>query len=273
MPVKEREPAVTGAPSPQSDVEAPRPEPSGDAPSPSSSVGNARKDIYTSAILAGLCALSPIPFIDDLFIGALRRRMMRRLFRGHGLTLTWRQQRALTRGHGCLLLGCLAAVVVYPVKKIFRKLLYVLAVKEAVDVASRLLHQGVLVEHALRRQWITTELLEQDPSLLPRLNVAIHEACEELGTSPVNQILRRSFVGGRGVLRGLGRQILRLLRATHFLRQADAIEELPEPGETGGGRDLFGDLRASLQGEGAYFVVLQGRLEDCWLTTEPGNEE
>ena len=228
-----------------------------------------RTEIVASAVLAGVCALSPIPFLDDLVIGAIRRRLVRRLFRAHGITLGWRQQRALTRTDGSWLLGCLGTLVVYPIKKIFRKLFYFLAVKEAVDVASRLLHQGLLVEHALARGCLVAEELGDQRAPLERLNQVIRKTCDETDTSPVGQILKRGFAGGRVFLRRLGRQVVRQLRSVGVLGKEREAEALPDGIGGEQDRSLMADLRGALLGEEDYFQALVKRFDVRWEATPP----
>jgi hypothetical protein len=232
-------------------------------PSPS------RKRITTSAILAGICALSPVPFIDDLVIGAIRRHLVGRQFRARGVELSWGQRRALTKTHRSLLLGCVLGVVVYPVRKIFRKVFYIFAVKEAVDVASRLLHQGLLVEHALAVGCVDPAALGGDRAPLERLNRAIHDTCEDVGTSPINRILRNSFAGGRVFLGRLGRQAVRTLRALGVLRREEAVDAASEALRGEQERGMVGELSTALLGEGDYFDALALRFDDRWAESEP----
>ncbi|MEL6181819.1 MAG: hypothetical protein AAFS10_22860, partial [Myxococcota bacterium] len=116
--------------------------------------------ILFSAVLGGLCPLIPIPFLDDLIIGTVRRNMVRAIMKRANLKPTDDQVAMLTHNErgGCLM-GCLTFVVIYPLKKIFRKLVYILAVKDCSDVASELFHEGMLLRYALRRGLITTEHL------------------------------------------------------------------------------------------------------------------
>jgi hypothetical protein len=242
-------------------------------PSPPVPALPSRSDPTLWAILAGICALSPIPFIDDLFIGAIRRRVLGRIFQAHGVRLSWEQRRALTRGHRGCLVGCLLAVVVYPVRKIFRKVFYFLAVKEAVDVASLLLHQSWLVEHALSRGCVDARGLGADKEPLARLNLAIHQTCEEVDTSPINQALRRSFAGSRVFMRGFGRQLIRTLRAMHFLRRVNAETELPAGYAGEREQDFVGDLSRALRGEGRYLEGLKIRFDERWASLATSAEE
>lgn len=243
-------------------------------PAPSSpSKPPSRTSITTSAILAGVCALSPFPFIDDLIIGAIRRHMVRRQFRARGMELSWGQRRALTRTHRNFLVGCLLGVVIYPIRKIFRKVFYIFAVKEAVDVASRLLHQGLLVEHALAAGCVDPAALGGDRAPLERLNRAIHDTCEDVGTSPINRILRNSFAGGRVFLGRLGRQAVRTLRSLGVLRREEAVDAASEALRGEQERSMVGELSTALLGEGDYFEALQLRFDERWARDRAESEE
>ena len=227
-------------------------------------------DITRSAILAGICALSPVPFIDDLIIGAIRRHAARRVFRAHGMELSWGQQRALTRTGRNLLVGCLLGVVVYPIRKIFRKLFYIFAVKEAVDVASRLLHQGRLWQHALDQGCFEGAELGSRKEPLDKLALVVRQTCEEGDTSPISQIFRGTFAGGGVFLRRLGLQVVRTLRALGVMRREEAVDALPD--RIGGERErgLVDELSAALKGEGDYFEALGQRFDIHWAAAAVG---
>ncbi len=234
------------------------------SPPPASAASSARASITTSAIMAGICALSPVPFVDDLFIGAIRRHAVRRIFRARGKELTWGQARALTRTHRNLLVGCLLGVVVYPIRKIFRKVFYIFAVKEAVAVASRLLHQGRLVEHALASGCLSVDELGASKEPLSRLNVTIQQTCDEANTDSILRIFEASFAGGRAFLRSLGRRAVRILRALSVMRQPDAVDALPGQLEGERERGLLADLHTALLGEEVYFAVLTASFDERW---------
>ncbi len=225
-----------------------------------------RTSITTSAVLAGVCALSPIPFVDDLVIGAIRRHLVGRQFRAYGMELSWGQKRALTRTRRNLLVGCLLGVIIYPIRKIFRKVFYIFAIKEAVDVASRLLHVGLLVEHALERGCIDAESLGQDKDPLDQLNNVIAKTCDDTDTSPISQIIKRSFRGGRVFLRRLGFQAVRTLRTMGVLRREEAVDAAS--GQLSGERDrgTLDQLRGALLGEEDYFEALCQRFDARWDT-------
>ena len=117
-----------------------------------------RRRIAHQAVLVALAGLIPFPFIDTWIQGRLRAHLVGHLGRHHSCTFDAAQLRALSGGHSNVLLGCVFGVVWWPIKKLFRKLIYVLTVKDAIDAAAdawlrgemvrRALVAGVLPEHA-----------------------------------------------------------------------------------------------------------------------------
>ena len=82
----------------------------------------------------------------------MRRRMVERLAGRWGVTLTPPQLALLSGGSRGWNAGrVIRKVLIYPVKELFRKVLYFLAIKDAVDTFSLLFHQGYLVHAALSR--------------------------------------------------------------------------------------------------------------------------
>ncbi len=85
------------------------------------------------AMLAGLTALVPLPFVDVW----LERRAHRALFRAvaadAGQPLDEAAIAVLTEDRSSLLLGCLGTAVIWPIKKLFRTFFYFLTVKDVID--------------------------------------------------------------------------------------------------------------------------------------------
>lgn len=225
------------------------------------------RSVFFYAVLGGLCPLIPIPFLDDLIIGVIRRNMVRAILGRAGLKPTDDQVATLThedRG-GCLM-GCLTMVVVYPLKKIFRKIVYVLAVKDCADVASKLLHEGLLLRYAIASGLITTEHLHryQHPRL-EHVRAATVAACEEIDTRPINQLLRRLFSSSKGLMTDAARMLGSSIKARRSKpRDAEAVSEAIDAVE-GAERDKLegqvDQLDSELKEQAAYFKHLEGLFD------------
>lgn len=107
---------------------------------------------YADATLAGLSVLIPIPFVDDAFEGYFRKRIPGAVARSRGRTLSGdvraviEEEDAAGRG-GCATLP--ARLVVGLFKRLSRKLLYFLTVKQATDRLSHYWYRAFLVDHML----------------------------------------------------------------------------------------------------------------------------
>ena len=127
--------------------------------------------------------------------------------------------------------GCAVAVLVYPLKAVFRKIFYFLEWKRAADLTSRTYHFGYLVGHALRRREGGA------PSLLDThgtraVNEAIEAVCREAPIKPLESAVGGTFRKSKGVLRGAATLLSGSLRRQppRPERVAQAIESV-EPEE------------------------------------------
>ncbi len=170
------------------------------------------------SLVGGLTALIPFPWVDDWAGEWIRRRMVKELFRQRRLELAPEVLAAFLvpppgAHRGCLyqalfwVIGLPLRLVGYFLRSVFRKLLIVLAVKQAGDRASRIFHEGFLLDAALHQGWIA-----------PPFTVA--------GGSFVRSCVARTLAGvDMSPVTSVFRQILRLNRAT-FVRAAGAWQRL-----------------------------------------------
>ena len=185
------------------------------------------------AVLTGLTPLIPVPLLDDLVKGYFRRRLVRSLAEAAGRALSDEEADLLAseREGGCLK-GCLVTALVYPVKAVFRKVLYFLEMKRAVDLTSRTYHFGYLVGHALRRGEDGRSRL--DAYGARAVSEAIEAVCREAPIKPLESAVGGTFRKSKGVLRGAAALLDRSLRgqASRPRREqvAEAIERV-EPEE------------------------------------------
>jgi hypothetical protein len=86
------------------------------------------------AMLAGLTALVPLPFVDVWLERRAHRAMFRALAADAGQPpLDEAAIAVLTEDRSSFVLGCLGTAVVWPVKKLFRTFFYFLTVKDVID--------------------------------------------------------------------------------------------------------------------------------------------
>lgn len=221
------------------------------------------------SVLAGLCPLIPVPFLDDRALAAVRRRMTVELARERGVGLTplqvdylagtWRAPR------GCVEQAARAvlALTVKLALKLFRKVVIVLAIKEAVDEASRAFHEGYLL-HLLFDPGEPATRAPVDDSAAWRARWAVEQAVAELDPRPVNQAIRRAFRGSRGVLRRGSRVLGRSVRAEG--PGGASAAEAEQERLLGG---LLDRLAHELWEERGYLAGLEARFLHWFRLAEP----
>lgn len=115
--------------------------------------------IYADATFAGLAVLFPIPLLDWALEEYFRRRMPRTIARYRHHTLPLAVIRAANGPqHGCLAtaLRFLVRLPLELFKRIFRKLLYILTMKEATDQLSYYWQRAFLLDYTLAAGHLAT---------------------------------------------------------------------------------------------------------------------
>lgn len=173
--------------------------------------GARQRTLITHAVLVGLTPLIPVPLVDDLVKSYFRKRLVRSLAASAGRSLSEEELDALTaeREGGCLR-GCAAAVVVYPLKAVFRKVFYVLEWKRAADTTSRTYHFGYLVGHALRSRADGASPLDLRGARA--VGEAIEAICREAPIKPLETAIGGTFRKSKDVLSGAAALLTRSLR-------------------------------------------------------------
>ncbi len=109
-----------------------------------------RRHVAHQAVLVALAGLIPFPFVDTWIQNRLRAGLVAKLGHHHDLPLSSAHIRTLSSHRHNLLLGCMVGMVWWPIKKLFRKVIYVLTIKDAIDAATDTWLRGEMVRRALR---------------------------------------------------------------------------------------------------------------------------
>jgi hypothetical protein len=207
------------------------------------------------AVASGLTPLIPVPFLDDFALRRVREQMVRDMLKEHGLPTPSKAVTVLAGSHlsvslGGRILSFLKSIALFPVRKIFRRVFFVLWVKDCVDVASLSLHHGYLLQHALARGDLDASKLEGDAPL--KVQGAIDAACREQDTRLVNQLIGRLFKTSKLLLTEATQALLSPLRGQ---------PRVPQEGEQAEVRSLADRLAAELWEQRGYFTALEQRYE------------
>lgn len=196
--------------------------------------------LVTHSVLTGLTPLIPVPLVDDLFLSYFLRSLVRKLAAHHGKQVSSSEIETLVaqKGRG-FILGCLGTVILYPIKKVLRKIFFFLEWKRAADTISRTYYVGYLLDMAFQEGWLGNQssdapkvraaidaaLLRTNPSLVNRAALGVVDQSKELFTGLV-QLLLQKLPGGKPDSKGVGAAV-----------DAVATEE----------KDLLGSLVAKFQ--------------------------
>ena len=215
--------------------------------------------IITHAVLTGLTPLIPVPIVDDLVKSYFQRRLVRQLT--HAYAIIQGEQDIVTLADdpssGCVA-GCLGGALLLPFKLIFRKVFFFLEWKRAVDTVSRTLHQGYLLDCAIKEGWFPGQRNALE------LRAAIDAVCREVGTGPVERAVSLTFNQSKSTLKSAANLLKRSLKTVSGKPDAERVALAAEAVEAEEEREIEGvinKLQNSLQRlPKEYFDNLRTRM-------------
>jgi hypothetical protein len=173
---------------------------------PKSEIRNSTLDwrIYADATCAGLSVLIPLPLVDMVFEAIFRRRIPGTVAKVRGRDMAPEVRRKLGRGldgplslSGCLAIGL--AAVKYILRRLWRKIIYIFAVKDATTALTEYWHRAFLIDHMTRAGHLAREA---DTDLA--LGVYSH-VLQDIDPGPLMGLARQTVANVRHVLRLLVR--------------------------------------------------------------------
>ncbi len=232
--------------------------------------------LVSDSVMTGLCPLIPIPLLDDWTRDLLRRRLVARLAASAGTDLSGGDAGILACGYrppdaaGCAG-GCLRALLVRPVvflanlvfRKLMRKVLFFLTIKDAVDTFSETFHEAYLLRHALVLGVLREPILVAPDRVDPRvleLRAAVEAVVRATDTRPVTTLARSVFAGSRRLAVATAKRMTRVLRRRRGAGEVELTRRLEREGEAGLGA-LIDELTRDLERRGGYLEQLETNLE------------
>jgi hypothetical protein len=187
--------------------------------------GNEKQDtaydwrIYADATCAGLSVLIPLPLVDIVFETIFRRRIPKSISKARRRELPPETQAQLSRPVDGMLSwsGCLSMpfkLVRYVLRRLWRKIIYVFAVKDATTALTEYWHRAFLIDHMIRAGHL-------DPKVDIGLAVRIYrQVLDEIDPSPLTGLARQTVANVR--------HVFRLLLRAHRLGAAEVTRSLGE---------------------------------------------
>ena len=160
--------------------------------------------VYADATCAGLSALIPLPLVDLVFETIFRRRMPGKISKARGSEVLPRTKIQLARPlNGSLSWsGCLAVpfmVVRYILRRLWRKIIYIFAVKDATTALTEYWHRAFLIDHMIRAGHLAPGT---DTELAIRV---FRQVLHEVDPSPLTGLARQTVANVQHVFRLLVR--------------------------------------------------------------------
>jgi hypothetical protein len=160
--------------------------------------------IYADATCAGLSVLIPLPLVDIVFEVIFRRRIPGAISRARQLEIApdVRAQLGKAVGGPLSLTGCFSVFFAagrYLLKRIWRKIIYFLAMKDAANALSEYWHRAFLIDHMARAGHL-------EPGVDTDLAVGVFNRTLLAGDpSPLTGLARLTIANAHHVLRLLVR--------------------------------------------------------------------
>ena len=249
------------------------------AAAPGPALQSEQRRVSFWSVASGLAAAVPVPFLDDHLVRLSRRRLVSELAQRRGLMLTVAEVHHLSgtelrRGWGCLVAMLLSAVlkIFFKVlKRLFRTLFFWLTLKDASDAASKTFHEGFLLLHGL--DCLATRPGLQDPedpldAKVRALRAGVERVTGEVDTRPMQKLIRSAFRSSRGVLRRAARVLARSeTRRNDQERQAEILVSEMESEQ--GLAALASRLGSLFSTEGEYWADVLGRFQRAQAPQDP----
>lgn len=147
------------------------------------------KKLAPLVVICGLSPLVPLPFLDGWANRRVTRSLLAGLAKDRGVELDPATLHTLTRDDSSMILGCLAAVFIWPFKKLLGTFFVVFIVKEMIDTAALAAHRAAMLAHALDRGLFANP--GDRAATAAHVREAMDAALAAHRTSPVGRGLRR----------------------------------------------------------------------------------
>ncbi len=158
--------------------------------------------IYADATFAGLSVLIPVPLLDLASEWFFKRRIPKSIARRNGRSLPPVVLAEINQNR----IGCLESCLTWPfllvflfVKRLSRKILYFLTIKEATDQLSYYWHRAFLLDYMMRSGYLERE------GKTAVAAIALDQVLTTTTTSPLTQLAQQTIAGTRHIWRTLRR--------------------------------------------------------------------
>lgn len=228
------------------------------------------------SVLAGLCPLLPVPFLDDWALERVQRRMVRELGESRDLELSESEVRILAgEGERRLWPGLLKGTAMAArsgarkvLRKVFRTAFYLLLLRDGVHRAVETFVQGYLFLHAARLpQGLRPS--GRNEERVRAVRAAVLDTMREEDVKPIHRAMGRAFRRSLDLLVKAASLLGAVLGRVRSGERADEGDAFREEEELLGG--FVDRLAASLWGNEEYFERLEKAFEERLQRKHPAS--
>jgi hypothetical protein len=156
--------------------------------------------IYADATCAGLSVLIPLPLVDLVFETIFRRRIPGSISKARGREVSAETKIQLSRPVNGMVSwsGCFSVpfkVLRYVLRRLWRKIIYIFAVKDATTALTEYWHRAYLIDHMARAGHLDPEV---DTALAVRV---FRQVLHDVDPSPLTGLARQTVANVRHVFR------------------------------------------------------------------------
>ena len=180
--------------------------------------------VASHSAVAGLARLIPVPFVDDAVIRRVTRRMASELFEIHGRSLSEAGAKALSYAPSQWIRGSARSVAMLPLRRVLRKVVYLLAFKDCSDVASTVFHDGWLLARWLERGPQAGQA--DDAKRLKKVRKAMLRTYMDVDPAPLRRALTGAFLGARVGVEGAVQVVQRMRKPAGSQEETAPLESL-----------------------------------------------
>ena len=190
---------------------------------------NDQQTLLTYSVLTALTPLIPVPLVDDIAKSYFRRQLVRALAANHDLALDEPSVRLLAdEARSGSVLGMVGNVATYPVRKLFRKVFFILEIKRAVDTLSHTYYHGFLIASAFEDK-LSAPIGPHSPTAV---RAAMDAVLSQTDTSMVNRAARGALAQSQTAIKGAVALLTNRLRNISGNAQAEEVERTVAASET-----------------------------------------
>ena len=179
-----------------------------------------QKVIVKYSLLYGLASFIPLPLVDSYTQDLLAKRMTKKIFQHYDRPISDANAKLISQKSGGFCWGCIAGVLIWPVKKLIKTIAFFLSFKSLSDEIASCSIRAITIQQAILLGWN-----EEDKEGILKFKAEI-EIIEKKQAASVVKILYAILESSK---RGVRKLLWGLIRRIRAQKEEEIEEELIAP--------------------------------------------